>query len=533
MNRKYILSLVAGAFLLSGLSSCMDLDETVYDKLQSEDFGQTTTELNALIGNAHNSLKRYWNQYYHMSECSGSMAVVPTRYGGDWYDGGQYREIYTHSWTANTTRIKDAWDAATESIGTCNSTIYTITHSEGVYTDTEKAEKLADVRGIRAFWIYTMMDYWGNIPLLTQYDPVDKVFPSCSTRQEVFDWLIAELEEIKDSCPAPTSANYGCFTQGAAYTLLAKMYLNADAWGVTTSENNYNKVVEYCDKVMAMGYILESDWKANFAVNNENSNEAIFAVCFSNTDIDDSSNGIYYNNFHYNTLHYKDYLALGNGASGAYNGICAQPEYVRLFSEDDPRLNGSFLIGLMRDATTGEVIITDHGYELNHTIDVTMIPGTEYDGTNWGAVNQHDGARGFKWVYASDLTTAMENDIHIFRLADVYLMKAEALLRGGGSNAEATSLVNAIRERAFGDSEHDYASVTLENVQLERRLELAWECSSRQDDIRFGCYETGMWPQSNCERLKGDYLKLMPISQDAWQVNPNLTQNPGYASFSR
>ena len=126
----------------------------------------------------------------------------------------------------------------------------------------------------------------------------------------------------------------------------------------------------------------------------------------------------------------------------------------------------------------------------------------------------------------------MENDFHIFRYADIYLMKAEALLRGAGSAGEATQLVNAIRERAYGNADHNYSTVGLDEVQLERRLEFAWEAMSRQDDIRFGCYNTGMWPESNCDRLTDDYLKLLPISQDAWQVNPNLTQNPGYPPFS-
>lgn len=204
---------------------------------------------------------------------------------------------------------------------------------------------------------------------------------------------------------------------------------------------------------------------------------------------------------------------------------------MKLFPDDDPRKAASFLIGKQYNASTGEIIITDHGYELDHTIDLTIIPGTEYSGSNWGAVNQHDGARCQKWPYAQDLVSAMENDFHIFRLADVYLMKAEALLRGGGSANEATELVNAIRSRAYGNADHNYSSVTLNEVQLERRLELAWEATSRQDDIRFGCFETGMWPESNCERAADEYLKLMPVSQDAWQVNPNLTQNPGYPAF--
>ena len=145
------------------------------------------------------------------------------------------------------------------------------------------------------------------------------------------------------------------------------------------------------------------------------------------------------------TLHYKDQLALSNGVS-AWNGVCAQPEYVKLFSDDDPRRKLTY----SRSARCimprpVSLLTTDHGFLLNHTIDVTMLAGTEYDGTTWGAVNQHDGARCQKWPYSTTLTDAMGNDFHVFRYADVLLMKAEALLRSGGSASEATSLVNQVR----------------------------------------------------------------------------------------
>ena len=66
--------------------------------------------------------------------------------------------------------------------------------------------------------------------------------------------------------------------------------------------------------------------------------------------------------------------------------------------------------------------------------------------------------------HSTTLTDAMGNDFHVFRYADVLLMKAEALLRSGGSASEATSLVNQVRERAFGDSNHNYATVTLDDI---------------------------------------------------------------------
>ena len=132
MKKKNILSLfLAGAAMIFTMPSCMNLDETVYDKLPADDFGNTEVEINALIGTVHNTLKKYWpGDFRALSENAGSMAVTPTRKGGDWYDGGQYREIYMHTWTANTTAIKNAWSAASSAIGTCNATIEVLKNSE-------------------------------------------------------------------------------------------------------------------------------------------------------------------------------------------------------------------------------------------------------------------------------------------------------------------------------------------------------------------------------------------------------------------
>ena len=87
MKKKTIISLFAGAALCLSMPSCMDLDETVYDKLPGDDFGKTEVEINALVGNVHNTLRRYWpNNFFYLSENIGSMAVTPTSRGGDWYD---------------------------------------------------------------------------------------------------------------------------------------------------------------------------------------------------------------------------------------------------------------------------------------------------------------------------------------------------------------------------------------------------------------------------------------------------------------
>jgi hypothetical protein len=519
MKKKITILLISIVSGMAIMPSCTDLDENVYDKLPADSFGSTEIEVKALVGTVYNTLKTYWPNRIDMSESAGSMAVRPTRIGGDWYDGGQYREIYMHTWTPQTKAILDAWSSASTALGTCNATIDVLKNSDFM-TDAQKAENIASVRGVRAFWLYIMLDYWGNIPLVVDYQ--DKELPANKSRQEVFDWLIQEVTEIAEQCPDGNYDNYGKFTKGSAYFLLAKLYLNAEAWKVNVG-NAYPQCIAACDKVLAMGYTLEPDYKTNFGIN-DRSHEGILTACFSESDTQNRNQLM---NF---TLHYADNLS-ENSKYSAWNGICAQPDYVKLFDTEDPRYAASFRIGLRTHYATGEVLTTGYDDPLDYTIDFTIIPGTEYDGGPWGAVVQEAGARCQKWPYSTSLTNAMGNHFHIFRLADIYLTKAEALLRSGGDAAEATRLVNVIRERAYGDTEHNYETVTLEQVALERKFELAWESWSRQDDIRFGTFETPAWPESRCPRSASEHLRLYPVPQTAWQTNQNLTQNPGYPTF--
>jgi hypothetical protein len=520
MKKNILISILAGAFLLVNLPSCTDLSEKVYDKLPAESFGTTSAEIKGLMGTVFMTLKRYSlsGRYIYLSENGGSCTVTPTRIGGDWYDGGQYREMYMHSWNAATNCILDSWNAATQSIGTCNATIFTLENAS--IPDAQKAEYVASVRGVRAFWVYVMLDNWGSVPLLTDYTIKD--LPELKSRQETYEWLIQEITEIAEQCPAGTYDNYGKFTKGAAYFLLSKLYLNAAAWGVNVS-NAYQNCISACDKIMNMGYILEPNWGTNFGAADK-SREGILTAIYDESDTQWTAQLMLM------TLHYADNRSDG-ALYAAWNGITTQPGYVKLFDLDDPRRTGTFRIGERRDIQTGEMLKTGQGENLIYTVDMEFIQDSQRDGGPWGDVRQYMGARCQKWPYTSTLSNAMGNDFHLFRLADVYLTKAEALLRSGGSVADATNLVNAIRGRAFGNNNHNYTTMDLAKIQLERRLELAWECWSRQDDIRFGCFEQGMWPASNCPRATGEHLKLYPIPQNAYQSNQKLVQNPGYAAF--
>lgn len=513
--KKHKLSIIQVVMaLLVGMTSCTNLNETVYDSIPADQFGKKTAEINAIIAPIYKSLKRVWpGDIFLLSEQSGDMAMTPTRVGGDWWDGGVHMELKLHIWQARNGMVSGAWNSCTSGITTCNQIYATIEESE--MDEALKERTLAEIRGIRAFWYYMLIDLYGNAPLVTDFKSTE--LPGMSSRKVLYDFVINELDEIKDLLREDvTSESYSKFTKGAAYTLLAKMYLNAEVW---TGTPNWQGVIDACDEVMSLDYVIETNWKTSFEVNNQISNEIILPIAFGKSD-----GG---NQMHYRTLHYLDPIALGMNIS-TWNGVSAQPDYVHQFDDADTRKAGSFLMGPMINPSTGQVLVTAHGRDLNHTTDFNIIPGTIREGM-WGEVHQEEGARVNKWVYEKGLSSSdQENDFAIFRLADVYLMKAEALLRLNQDNAEATRLVNVIRERGFGNATHNYPSVTLDDLYLERRLELAWENYNRQDMIRFGNFLKPGYLRPN---LSSEHLLLFPLPESAWQTNNNLVQNPGYPSF--
>jgi hypothetical protein len=519
MNRKFNIYFAWLATFVMTLTSC-NLDEEVFDVVPSSNFGRTDAEIAAIVAPAYKSFSRFWSHNYMvLHECSGDMMLIPSKKGGDWFDGGQFREMHMHTWSATNSAIRDAWNRATESISTCNLIIYTIEQNKNIDAEA-KAYYVNELRGVRAFWFYVMVDNWGNIPMVTDFTNTE--LPALTPRKEAYDFILKELNDIKDKVRADVGmASYGKFTKGVAYALLAKMYMNAEAWGVDAPR--WQEAADACDEVMKLPYIIEPNWKTNFETNNDISREAILAACFSANESESK-----YRRVDYDWLHYLDHIAMGH-TPGGNNCMCAQPDYVKLFDPEDPRYKGSFLLGPMIDPATGDVLQTAHNRPLIHTVDVTIIPGTERDGTTWGDVNQEDGARNYKWTYDKSLVNAMENDFHIIRLADVYLMKAEALVRMGKDNAEAARLVNVIRERAWGNNSHNATSVTLRDVELERKFEFAWEFWARQDNIRFGTFQDARWLKTSTTGQ--NHLNVFTIPQTAWQSNNKLVQNPGYPAF--
>ena len=161
--------------------------------------------------------------------------------------------------------IWGAWDKSPRLFHSANLVLNIVENIEGL-DEQVRTRILAEVRGVRAFWLYLMMDFWGNIPLVTDFTQTD--LPVQSSRKEVYNFILKELNEIKDIVREDvTPASYGKFTKGAAYTLLAKMYLNAEAWGVDDAK--WAEAEEALNVVMELDYQIEPNWKTNFIPKNE------------------------------------------------------------------------------------------------------------------------------------------------------------------------------------------------------------------------------------------------------------------------
>ncbi len=211
-NIFYITLMSTALILMGGLYSCTNLDETVYDTIPADQFGKKPAEINAIIAPIYKTLKSLWpGDIFLLSEQTGDMAITPTRIGGDWWDAAYI--WYLSAYLARTKRAYNgAWNASMSGITTCNQIYATV---EGTEMDEDlKKQTLAEIRGIRAFWYYILIDYFGNAPLVADYESTE--LPGMSTRQQLYDFVIDELNDIKDVLRDDVSGeSYGNSPRGA------------------------------------------------------------------------------------------------------------------------------------------------------------------------------------------------------------------------------------------------------------------------------------------------------------------------------
>ena len=538
--RKYLFIIAA----LTLLSSC--LDENPRDRIEEE---EAINSANALYLNAVANLYNYIGGHndceglqgttrgvYDLQTFTSDEALLPTR-GGDWYDGGLWQSLFTHSWTPTETILEGTWNYLYKVIVLCNYSLYLLDSHRDLVSPLDLSAYVAEVKALRAIYYCYLLDLFGSVPYVTDTE-IDMYSVRQLSRSQIFNnaWndLIESRRFLSSERSNQEGVYYGRITRPVVDFVLAKMALNAEIWydDVWTDDEReagsdillpcgelgemtaWDACIYYCDQVTQAGYQLETDYRENFSIYNEESKENIFVIPMDK--------GLYANEFSnlFRSRHYNHGSALGLGAE---NGISATVSTVLTYGYGTGEVDKRFAYNFYADTVLvdGRTVHLDNGEPLVYQplavkIDLT---GSPYEKTA--------GARMAK--YEVDRTAyndgkLQNNDIVLFRYADVLLMKSEAKVRSGRNGDEE---LNQVRKRVG----MPYRKATLDNLLDERLMELAWEGWRRQDLIRFDRYHLPYSSRpANPKEETTRYTIVFPIPQRAMNLNDQMAQNPGYTT---
>ncbi|GAA3987321.1 RagB/SusD family nutrient uptake outer membrane protein [Mucilaginibacter dorajii] len=507
MKNKKILYLLP-VVMMSGMltQSCKKLDQNAYSVVPIENFYKTPAEIAAGLAPAYSALTPLQTEnVFQLNEASTDEMIIPTR-GNDWYDGGSHVQLWQHTVDANNSNDNGGWQDLSNGITKCN---FVISIINGLASKPSNAPALiAEISVLRDYYLFLMTDLYGNIPLVTTYSASASVAPV--KRADVYAYLEKDLVENVPLLSADNAtanpANYGHFNQWGGYMLLAKLYLNAQVY---TGTAQWANALKYAQMVIdSKKYSLQPNFLDNFTYTNRGSVENIFTIPFNYPLIKGNVIQMY-------TLNYNNNLTF-NLTNQPYNGFCAPRAFYKSFTDDDARKK-MWLVGQQYTASGAPIsgtVLSTYVNELSNPADSFKYagarsvkyqpqPGTGSDGTS------NDGVR--------------------FRLADAYMMAAEAQLHLGNV-AGALVNVNLIRARA---GVAPFATLTMDNLLAERGREFAWEGWRRNDLIRFEVatgtkYYTGPRTPGKVQDAADNHTFVFPIPQPQINTNPLLTQNPGY-----
>jgi len=518
-------SILAGALTLSFTACVDDLDrQPFYDQTSNTvyaDFanykgvlaklyagyavtGQSvdgTADLSGFDEGKSSYLRAYWT----LQELPTDEAVI------GWNDGTLF-DIHDMDWTAQDDYVRFMYDRIYYQIALTNEFIRETTddklNSRGISGANLDEAKLyrAEARFLRALSYWHALDLFGSVPFVTEKDGVGAYFPEQISREDLFAYVESELLAIEPELAAARGNEYARADKAAAWTLLAKLYLNAQVY---TGAKRYTDAALYAGKVIAAGYTLEDDYRRLFLADNNTARGIIFPVAFDGVKTK-TWGGI-------------TYLVLG-----PIGGTMSSADFGMKVSGWSGQRTTQTIVNLFPDAdgTIDERAMFYTAGQSKEVNDVTVFtdgyPITKYKNLTSAGVAGSDPAGNFP-----------DTDFPMFRIEDVYLTYAEAVLRDGAAGDRATALgyINALRERAYNDASGNItdAALTLDFILDERARELNWEGHRRTDLIRFGKF-TGsdyVWPwKGGVKDGKGvgSYRTVYPIPTSDMTANPNLKQ---------
>jgi hypothetical protein len=516
-------------------ASCTKLDEKslLYDQVTESNFYKTDKELASAVGAAYGSIYGYNGAFFNLNEVTTDEVVVPTR-GADWGDGGHWVRLKTHTTNSTDSQPANGWSLGFGGVTRCNKILAALAVSKSPTA----ATYVSELKCLRAIYYYWLLDLFGNVPVVTDFSSTAP--PANNTRAEVYAFIEKELLDNKDKLPKIGTGDgpyYGRVTYYVAVATLAKLYLNAQTY---TGTAQYDKGIAACNEIINSGkYSLMANYADNFSRNNIGSTESIWAIPFDgvkakgfNMNMEtlhlQSQNTYQMNNQPWNGFasvqeFYQSYIdpAQNPGPQGTVVGL--DPKGTPTTGTLDKRMLNNFIVGPQYQAD-GVTPLTDGGADATDP-DGAPITFTPYVNELQPNAWRQSGARIGKWQFYKGMLTDLDNDLAIYRYADILLMKAELNARKNGNwNDPVTiALVNQIRTVHGGVD--PLPALTSATFLAERGREMFAESYKRQDMIRFGTYNSAY----RFHAADADtHVNIFPIPEPQINANPNLKQNPGY-----
>ncbi|MEA5141242.1 RagB/SusD family nutrient uptake outer membrane protein [Arcicella rigui] len=561
MNKK-----IYAFFALLGIltiESCTNLDEVVLDESFTSNLSAKQAA-DGIISPVYAVLPSIFTHtnYFAIQEISTDEAILPYRGGTDWGDNGIYLALHAHNQTSTDPNLKNTWNLILQGMSRSITAINTLPSSS------EPAAKtyLAEAKGMRAYYSMLTLDLFGLVFVKNDIGETSSILRG----DKAVEYIKSELLAVEPNLE--TNVGPGRLSKGAVWGLLARLYLNAAVYrdpyaaSPTFKNEDLDKVIEYTDKIIASGqYQLSRDYFAIFNSDNHTNKELIFAV-----DQRAELNG--HNRLAYFSLS-GDQFPLpaypnANGTDGPAITSDFYRTWVSAYGSQDPKVDPRFYRenlsiysnpadscvaaenfninrGILRGQQYG--LIRKNGVFLkcadgkmkvgklfNDTRNKSTLPvdfTEKVDFTTEGS-NYSTGYRVEKYEFSKKSVSGRnfgEADIVIVRLADIYLMRAEAKLRKSNDVTSALADVNTVRAaRTYSTPAPALTSISLDLLYRERGFEFYWEMLRRTDMIRFGKYEDKWTEKTNTDKNK----RIFPIPQTAIDGASNipgyLTQNQGY-----
>ena len=566
INRRHLISLsfiICQLSFSAALTSCNDyLTDTPKSQITPEEGYNTLDALknNALlsiynyIGGADHSqgLQGTDRGVYDLNSFTTDEQLAPVR-GSDWYDGGLWFRLFFHKWTAGEAPLKDTWDYLYKVVMLCNEGIERM---EAFETNDAKEQKSlveykAELRALRAMYYFYLMDLYGRVPLVTSTTTKSSQM-TLSDRKTLFYWIYGELSDVLPDLPTqwsqlPDTEYYGRMTAFVAYFVLMKLAINAEVytdndWTDNVRPNGREIMLKtnsaFSDEVIEANawetvqklfyainpyYKLSDNYIDNFVVHNETSRENIFVI---------PMNPLLYNNKYWYFFRSRHYLHGAALNCASENGPCATVSTVKAFGYDEEDGNMPdlrFFDNFYYDyaLVKSELVYDEDGVTPLHYRPLAV---TEFD-LSGEKYEKTAGARIAKYEFdynSLDDGRLINNDIVLFRFADMILMFAEACYRLGETESALAALNTVFMRSNPSSYSKPYTEVNDDVLLRERLMEFMWEGWRRNDLVRFGRFHKPYDLKINTTDEADGHTTVFPIPADMLVMHPDWKQNPGY-----